>query len=166
MGLDPGIDHFLALKYIRQAHFNGCIIESFISYCGGLPAPEYSANPLRYKFSWSPRGVLLNTLSSAKYLWENDVIEIAADGSLMSAAIDLDFIPELELQGFPNRDSTIYAELYGLDHNLSTLLRGSIRYKGFAESVKVLTALGLISTQPHPLLQPDAPSITWVNTFQ
>lgn len=29
----------------------------------GLPAPECSDNPLGYKFSWSPRGALLNMLS-------------------------------------------------------------------------------------------------------
>ena len=38
-------------------------VESFISYCGGLPAPEASENPLGYKFSWSPRGALMNMLS-------------------------------------------------------------------------------------------------------
>ena len=29
----------------------------------GLPAPEASDNPLGYKFSWSPRGALMNMLS-------------------------------------------------------------------------------------------------------
>lgn len=39
----------------------------------GLPAPEFSDNALRYKFSWSPRGVLLNTISGAKYLSRGQV---------------------------------------------------------------------------------------------
>lgn len=55
---------------IRQG---GGKIESFVSYCGGLPAPECSDNPLRYKFSWSPRGVLLNTLGEARYLKDGKV---------------------------------------------------------------------------------------------
>ena len=38
-------------------------VESFVSFCGGLPAPEASDNPLGYKFSWSPRGALMNMLS-------------------------------------------------------------------------------------------------------
>lgn len=37
------------------------ILQSFVSYCGGLPAPECSDNPLRYRFSWSPRGALMNS---------------------------------------------------------------------------------------------------------
>ena len=32
----------------------------------GLPAPEASDNPLGYKFSWSPRGALMNMLSGGK----------------------------------------------------------------------------------------------------
>lgn len=61
VGLDPGIDHFLALEQIKDVHDKGGSIESLISYCGGLPAPECSDNPLRYKFSWSPRSALVNT---------------------------------------------------------------------------------------------------------
>lgn len=67
VGLDPGIDHLLALECFDNVKQAGGKIESFVSWCGGLPAPECSSNPLRYKFSWSPRGVLLNTLSSAKF---------------------------------------------------------------------------------------------------
>lgn len=73
MGLDPGIDHLLALECFDDIRQAGGIIESFISWCGGLPAPECSANPLRYKFSWSPRGALLNTLSPAKYYHDGQV---------------------------------------------------------------------------------------------
>lgn len=40
----------------------------FISFCGGLPAPENSDNPFGYKFSWSARGVLLALKNTAKYL--------------------------------------------------------------------------------------------------
>ena len=47
---------------------------SFVSWCGGIPAPENSENPLRYKFNWSPRGVLLNLRSSAKYLENGEVV--------------------------------------------------------------------------------------------
>lgn len=51
-------------------------VTSFISYCGGLPAPECSDNPLRYKFSWSPKGVLLALLNSAKFLRNGEVVEV------------------------------------------------------------------------------------------
>ncbi len=61
-----GIDHFLALECFHDVQNGGGKIESFVSFCGGLPAPECSDNPLGYKFSWSPRGALLNMLSGGK----------------------------------------------------------------------------------------------------
>jgi alpha-aminoadipic semialdehyde synthase len=73
VGLDPGIDHLLAMESFDEIHSHGGKVESFVSYCGGLPAPECSDNPLRYKFSWSPKAVLINTLGGAKYLKGNEV---------------------------------------------------------------------------------------------
>lgn len=162
VGLDPGIDHFLALEVIKSIHEKGGSIESLISYCGGLPAPEFSNNPLRYKFSWSPRGVLANTLSPAKYLNRGQIVEILGGGDLMSAPKDLKFLPGFALEGFPNRDSTKYGELYGLGPNVNTLLRGTIRYKGFSECIQAIQTLGLIDIEPHPMLHPNGPEITWV----
>jgi saccharopine dehydrogenase-like NADP-dependent oxidoreductase len=69
VGLDPGIDHLLAMECFDEAHTGGGKIESFVSYCGGLPAPEASDNPLGYKFSWSPRGALMNMLSGGNFLF-------------------------------------------------------------------------------------------------
>lgn len=162
VGLDPGIDHFLALECIRDIQAKGGSVESLISYCGGLPAPEHSDNSLRYKFSWSPRGALVNTLSSAKYLSKGQVVEIIGGGDLMSAPKELDFLPGFALEGFPNRDSTQYGDLYDLGPNIKTLLRGTIRYKGFSECIKALQLLGLIDTEPHPMLHPNGPDVTWV----
>jgi alpha-aminoadipic semialdehyde synthase len=74
VGLDPGIDHMLAMQCIDEVSRQGGTVESFISWCGGLPAPEFSNNPLRYKFSWSPRTVLANLKNSAKYLKNGTVL--------------------------------------------------------------------------------------------
>lgn len=73
VGLDPGIDHLLAMECFEEVHQGGGKVESFVSYCGGLPAPECSDNPLRYRFSWSPRGALLNTIGAARYLKDGQV---------------------------------------------------------------------------------------------
>ncbi|KAG8577480.1 hypothetical protein GDO81_010195 [Engystomops pustulosus] len=73
MGLDPGLDHMLAMESFDKAKDVGAKVESYISFCGGLPAPECSDNPLRYKFSWSPLGVLLNTIQPATYLKNGEV---------------------------------------------------------------------------------------------
>lgn len=69
IGLDPGIDHCSAISLLDGLENKN--VASFISLCGGLPAPECSDVPLRYKFSWSPRGVLTAALNGARYrLWD------------------------------------------------------------------------------------------------
>lgn len=124
-GLDPGIDHLLALECIQEVKALGGRVTSFESFCGGLPAPEFSDNPLRYKFSWSPRNALQNTVGSARYLDKGSLVEIKEGGDLMEVTKTLDFLPGFNLEGFPNRDSTIYAKYYGIPE-ASTLLRGNL----------------------------------------
>jgi hypothetical protein len=53
-----GIDHMTALRLIKGLQGRGGKITRFTSLCGGLPAPEAADNPIGYKFSWSPIGVL------------------------------------------------------------------------------------------------------------
>ncbi|RZF48102.1 hypothetical protein LSTR_LSTR002168 [Laodelphax striatellus] len=161
IGLDPGIDHLLAMEVIDEVHQAGGKVESFVSYCGGLPAPEYSDNPLRYKFSWSPRGVLLNTLGQAKFLLNSKTVEINAGGDLMKSARGLDFLPGFALEGFPNRDSIRYAELYGIAAEAHTVFRGTLRFSGYVRTIQALQKLGLIDPNPHPCLHPKGPEISW-----
>lgn len=78
IGLDPGIDHLYAIKTIDEVHSKGGKILSFVSYCGGLPAPEASNNPLGYKFSWSSRGVLLALRNSARFWQEGKVSNLTS----------------------------------------------------------------------------------------
>ncbi|XP_026732692.1 alpha-aminoadipic semialdehyde synthase, mitochondrial-like [Trichoplusia ni] len=160
VGLDPGIDHLLALECIHDIQNHGGRIDSFVSYCGGLPAPEFSDNALRYKFSWNPRGVLLNTISAAKYLSKGQIVEVLSGGELMSVARELNFLPGFAFEGFPNRDSTKYSALYGIE-DAHTMFRGTIRYKGFAENMIAMQLFGLVDPKPHPSLHPDGPKITW-----
>lgn len=82
----------------------------------------------------------------------------------MSTVQDLDFLPGFALEGFPNRDSTVYKDYYGLQ-NASTVLRGTLRFKGFSDTVLGLQLLGLIDPNPHPILHPNGPDITWVCAF-
>ncbi|KAI7771541.1 hypothetical protein LZL87_011744 [Fusarium oxysporum] len=74
VGVDPGVDHLYAIKTIGEVHEKD---GKFYSYCGGLPAPEVSDSPLRFKFSWSPRSALLSQQNSATFLQGGKVIEIS-----------------------------------------------------------------------------------------
>ncbi|XP_042563399.1 alpha-aminoadipic semialdehyde synthase, mitochondrial isoform X2 [Clupea harengus] len=160
MGLDPGIDHMLAMECIDQAKADGATVEFYTSFCGGLPAPECSDNPLRYKFSWSPYGVLLNTISPAVFLKDNQVISVPAGGALLESTKPMDFLPGFNLEGFPNRDSTTYAGPYGIE-SAHTLIRGTLRFKGFSRAMSGFVKLGLINTEPCPVLHPTAVPVSW-----
>ena len=47
----------------------------------------------------------------------------------MSAATQLSLIPGLNLEGVPNRDSTSYADVYGIRSTAHSVFRGTLRYK-------------------------------------
>uniref|UniRef100_A0A673GTA3 Alpha-aminoadipic semialdehyde synthase, mitochondrial-like n=1 Tax=Sinocyclocheilus rhinocerous TaxID=307959 RepID=A0A673GTA3_9TELE len=164
MGLDPGIDHMLAMECIDQAKADGCTVESYSSFCGGLPAPECSDNPLRYKFSWSPYGVLLNTISPAIYLKDNQVVSVPPGGALLDITKPMDFMPGFNLEGFPNRDSTKYAQPYGIE-SAHTLIRGTLRFRGFSSAMSGFVKLGLINTEPCPLLGHTASPVSWLTDW-
>ena len=73
IGLDPGIDHCSAADLVQKLKGQNKEIVSFTSFCGGLPAPDDSLAPLRYKFSWRPHGVLTAALNGARYLLNGKV---------------------------------------------------------------------------------------------
>lgn len=160
VGVDPGIDHMLSMQCFDEIKQLGGKITSYVSWCGGLPAPEFSDSPLRYKFSWFPKGVLMNCLSSARYLREGQIIEIPGNGGLLDVTEQLDFLPGYNLEGFPNRDSTHYAAEYDIK-TATTVLRGTLRYKGYSDAIKGLLALGFLDTDTHANLHPSGPDITW-----
>jgi len=76
IGVDPGIDHMSAMKIFHQVENEGGKIVSFMSYCGGLPAPEANTNPLGYKFSWAPKGVLKAAGNGARFMKDGKIVEI------------------------------------------------------------------------------------------
>jgi len=142
LGLDPGIDHMEAMRIIHEIHEDGGRVLGFTSYCGGLPAPEANTNPFGYKFSWSPRGVLLASKNSAKYLKDGKVILIP--GEKLFATPETILFPGLgEFEGYPNRDSVSYREIYGIPEARS-VLRGTLRYPGWCRTLKCIGDLGLL----------------------
>ncbi|MCJ1304949.1 Saccharopine dehydrogenase [NADP(+), L-glutamate-forming] [Hypocenomyce scalaris] len=161
IGLDPGIDHLYAVKTIEEVHKEGGKITSFLSYCGGLPAPEASDNPLGYKFSWSSRGVLLALTNTAKYYKDGKIEEVAGP-ELMGTAKPYFIYPGFAFVAYPNRDSTPYKERYNIPE-ARTILRGTLRYQGFPEFVRVLVDMGFLSEEKHDFL--DTP-ISWKEATQ
>ncbi|KAI9679067.1 MAG: Saccharopine dehydrogenase [NADP(+), L-glutamate-forming] [Trizodia sp. TS-e1964] len=159
IGLDPGIDHLYALKVVNEVHEAGGKILSFLSYCGGLPAPEASGNPLGYKFSWSSRGVLLALRNSAKYFKDGKIEEVAGP-ELMATARPYFIYPGFSFVAYPNRDSTTYKERYNIPE-ARTIIRGTLRYQGFPEFVRVLVDIGFLSEEEVEILKPSGKTVLW-----
>ncbi len=142
LGLDPGIDHMEAMRVIHEIHDGGGKLRSFVSFCGGLPAPEANTNPFGYKFSWSPIGVLLAGKNSAEYLLDGKKVLIPADKLFES--YELRTIEGLgTFEGYPNRNSVPYAKLYGVPE-AKTMLRGTLRNLGWCETIRTLVRLGAL----------------------
>lgn len=77
----------------------------------------------------------------------------------MDSGHELDFLPGFAFEGYPNRDSLRYAQLYGIAAEAHTMLRGTIRYKGdetfvncildLQLNVNTLTIMRLMQTHKH-----------------
>lgn len=142
IGVDPGIDHMSAIKIIHRVQRNGGEITCFRSWCGGLPASEANTNPLGYKFSWSPRGVLLAGRNAAHYL--EDGKEISIPGEELFDHHWTVKVPGIgEMEGYPNRDAMPYADIYGIP-TAGTVFRGTLRNPGWCVTLKAIVDLGLL----------------------
>jgi len=142
VGLDPGIDHMEAMRIIHEVEEKEGEIASFTSYCGGLPAPEANTNPFGYKFSWSPIGVLLAGKNSAQFLRDGNRIFIPPENLFENYSIvNIEGLGEFE--GYPNRNSLPYIDLYGIE-STKTMLRGTLRNKGWCSTMKKMVELGLL----------------------
>ncbi|KAI0708787.1 saccharopine dehydrogenase [Cerioporus squamosus] len=161
IGLDPGVDHLYAIKTIDEVHAQGGKIKEFHSFCGGLPAPECSDNPLGYKFSWSPRGVLLALLNNASYLANGQEVNVPG-AELMNVAKPYYITPAFAFVAYPNRNSSPFREYYNIPE-AETVIRGTLRYQGFPEFVKALVALGWLNMEKKPWLKEG---LTWAEIFQ
>lgn len=145
IGLDPGIDHMSAMQVIHRIQASGGTVTHFSSCCGGFPAPEANTNPWGYKFSWSPRGVLMAGRNSASYLRDGQVVNVPGHDLFAHR-----FPYGVEGVGafviYPNRDSLPYVDYYGLA-GVRNMFRGTIRYPGWCETLKAIADLGLLDLE-------------------
>ena len=138
VGLDPGIDHLLAhllmADYRTSGAYDASNAHAFRSYCGGFPKIP---NDFRYKFSWSPLGVLKALKSPSRSIRGGEVVDIQRPWDAIS-----DYDARLpgggreSFQAYPNRDSTPFMAEYGFgsDWNVQEFVRGTLRLDGWAEA--------------------------------
>lgn len=141
IGLDPGLDHLSAKQIIDDLQEKGAEITTFKSFTGGLVAPESDNNPWHYKFTWNPRNVVLAGQGTAKFI-HNKRYKYVPYHRLFSYLHPLSFDELGEFEGYPNRDSLSYREIYNLE-NIPTMLRGTIRKKGYSKMWDTFVQLGI-----------------------
>jgi saccharopine dehydrogenase-like NADP-dependent oxidoreductase len=143
IGLDPGIDHMSAMRIIDNIHNKGGKVDEFYSLCGALPAPESANNPLKYKFSWSPKGVILASRNSALYLKKGRKVFIEP-ADLFKDRFNYNFPGIGDFDVYPNRDSINYIDIYGIPET-KTMYRGTFRYKGWCEALDSMKSLNMLT---------------------
>jgi saccharopine dehydrogenase-like NADP-dependent oxidoreductase len=141
IGLDPGIDHMSAMRIIHDVNQRGGKVVSFQSYCGGLPALQNNNLPFGYKFSWSPRGVVMAGKNNGQFLEGGKVVFIPSK-DLFKNYVIIDIEGFGSLEAYTNRDSLPYKELYGLK-DAHTIFRGTLRNNGWCYAMKKAQHLGL-----------------------
>jgi saccharopine dehydrogenase-like NADP-dependent oxidoreductase len=145
IGVDPGIDHMAAMKVINDVKRRGGTIESFHSYCGGLPALECNTNPLGYKFSWSPVGVMLAATNNGRYLKDGAVVDVPGV-QLFEHYWLVDVPGSGTFEAYVNRDALPYIDIYQIPDTKS-MYRGTLRNISHCESWNYFKKLGLLDQQ-------------------
>ncbi len=136
VGLDPGIDHLMAhalvADYRASDAFGAQNHLSFISYCGGIPK---NPNPFRYKFSWSPLGVLKALRSPSKSIRDYAPLDVARPWDAIASYIAPLPTPE-SFEVYPNRDSLPFMAEYQFEDHwpVKEFVRGTLRLNGWADA--------------------------------
>lgn len=136
VGLDPGIDHLMAHDLVAAyraspAHDAGNVL-SFTSYCGGVPKIP---NAFRYKFSWSPLGVLKALRSPSRSIKHFTELRVARPWDAITS-YDAPLPAPETFEVYPNRDSLPFIADYRFDPawKIRDFVRGTIRLNGWAEA--------------------------------
>ncbi len=143
IGVDPGIDHMSAMQIIHHIHHKGGKVLKFFSLTGALPAPESADNPFHYKFSWSPKGVVMAGNNEGRFLVGGHEKYIPTQ-DLFKETFSINFPDVGKLDVYPNRDSIQYIDIYNIPE-VETIFRGTLRYPGWCEIMDAMKQMHLIS---------------------
>ena len=127
VGLDPGIDHFfshLLVKKLNDKNLTNLDI-TYHSYCGGFPAIP---NDFKYKFSWSPVGVIKALNNDAKFVRNFETLIETPYKNVGKYTVNNEIY-----EAYPNRDSTPYIKEYNFnpDWKIQEFVRGTLRLNGW-----------------------------------
>lgn len=161
MGLDPGIDHMSAMELLDRVRAEGGEVESFESYGSGVPAADSRGNPIGYAVTWNARNVVMAGSDGAQYL-RGGRIRRRPWGRVFADVWPVEVEGVGTMEAYPNRDSLAYREAFGLG-SAHTLIRGTLRWPGFAETWRQVVRLGL---PDEKLPVPGLPERTWAELVE
>ncbi|HLW29528.1 MAG TPA: saccharopine dehydrogenase C-terminal domain-containing protein [Brumimicrobium sp.] len=141
IGVDPGIDHMSAMRVIDAIRDAGGEMKIFESFTGGLVAPESDDNPWNYKFTWNPRNVVLAGQGGAAQFIQEGLYKYIPYFKLFRRTEIIEIDGYGRFEGYANRNSLMYREIYGLE-SIPTIYRGTLRRVGFSRAWDVFVQLG------------------------
>lgn len=104
-------------------------------------------NPFGYKFSWSPRGVVLAGRNNGQYLEDGEIVYVPSKNLFEEyKLIDIEGVGTFE--AYTNRNALPYKDLYGLK-DAATVFRGTLRNSGWCYTMKKAQELGLFDDSPR-----------------
>lgn len=142
LGVDPGIDHMSAMRILDGLRKEGAEITCFESFTGGLVAPESDDNPWNYKFTWNPRNVVLAGQGGAVKFKHNGKFKYIPYQKVFRRTEIIEIPKYGRFEGYANRDSLNYRELYGL-MGIPTIYRGTLRRVGYCRAWNIFVQMGM-----------------------
>ena len=132
IGLDPGIDHFfshLLVQELKKENLNNISV-SYKSFCGGITAKP---NDFKYKFSWSPVGVIKALSNKAKFINNFNEKIVTPYQHINSYMVNGE-----NFEAYPNRDSLPYIQeyLFPNEWKIKDFIRGTLRLNGWTDAWK------------------------------
>ena len=138
VGLDPGIDHLMAHSlvhdYKQSAQYDTGNAVYFRSYCGGFPSIP---NDFRYKFSWSPLGVLKALKSPSRSIRDGETVDVERPWhAITDYTAHLPGGRQEHFEAYPNRDALPFMTAYhfGPDWDVREFVRGTLRLEGWSKA--------------------------------
>lgn len=147
MGLDPGIDHMMAMEAVNKAREGGGKILSFRSFGSGVPSPESKSNPMDYLITWNPWNVAMSGQAGAQYMLDGQ-IRIVPHRRLFLHTWPVEVEGVGTLEAYPNRDSLSYRDHFELN-GVRTMIRGTLRWPGYCETWAKIVKLGIPNDSLH-----------------
>jgi lysine 6-dehydrogenase len=145
-GLDPGLDLIIGARALAEVEE----VEEFYGYGAGLPGPNARDNPLGYKFSWSPIGVMRSYRRPARIITGGEPAEVDATTLFEPGRHHMVEPPGFgaSLECYPNGDAVHYGELFGVRGTVREMARYTGRLSGHSAFWNVMVKSGFLDRTP------------------